>query len=478
MVNDAHSEALAVISDAVGETHEGLVSFTKKLNAIEAPPSFWWREHPVWCATHANETFSAWPITRKGTTHIIVHSSNGLSDYWFDVAALRDFLTDQIDVTLSKAELALFVDLASGLSLDQSAEAAQVAIATRRKQLQNCFRKLGVTSQPEIVSVANRVVGRMASVLDDLHGPGVQDWSGYIRFLPDGIRCGVIEGPAKRPVRYLEIGPRDGTAVLVLHPMIFPHFDPDDVALCHNLGLRLIWPIRPGCLATRGAGVEKWMQHCEDVVADLRTIQTMCAGTSVPVIALVSSGAYATHFAAKHPEAVRQIDYVSTCYSAGKRTTKDVYFGGFLLRKLQQNARMAAVAIQHLAASALRRDRFEKSLRRVFRGSRADQVLLDAEFGDSLRVDRLNYAVRHSISSMRLDYLSQLHFDWRMAAELSIPKTFWHGRDDTVHDFDDLSSLAQMVSGTQPKPIPDAGHLTQGAPLRAALSKIRQTYST
>lgn len=471
------SEALSVISSAVDETHDGLAQFTEKLKAIKDIPAFWWGDHPVWVSRLVNKALDPWPLKYSEGNRVSIVSSKTETRLTFQKNALREFSETQFETALTEAEFTLFTDLATGLSLEESARRAGIATSTRRKQLQACFRKLNVLSQVELVSLANRVIDRLSAILSALLGPADNEWTSYAAYLPDRVRCGVLEGVTHQAVRYLEIGPISGRPVIILHPMMFPNIDDADVELFHELGWRTIWPIREGCLNSRNLAGVDWDRHCERSVADIHTLQHMCADVPVPVIALVSSGAYATKFAEKCPQSVERIDYVSTCFSSGKGKSRDIYFGDFLLRNLRQNGRMAVVAIQHIAGVVFSKNQLESTLRRIFKGSAVDQALLDEDFDSDVRSERAKYAVRRSIDSIRYDYLSQLKFSWVSARKLEVAKQFWHGAQDHVHDLDDLSELSQHVTGRKAKVIPELGHLTQGEPLRATFRQIAVEYS-
>jgi pimeloyl-ACP methyl ester carboxylesterase/DNA-binding CsgD family transcriptional regulator len=470
-------EALSVIASAIDETHDGLQSFTETLNSIDDVPSFWWGNFPVWVSSNVGVAVGTWPMKYMSQNRVAMTSSDGQNIFSFPLIAFQTFSEDVFAQKLSDAEFVLLSDLATGLSIETSALKANVATSTRRKQLQGCFRKLGVTSQVELVSLANRVIARLTSILAKDLDPDTSEWAFYSPFLPVRVRRGVLEDASQRTVRYLEVGPVTGRPILILHPMMFPHIDELDVDLFFELGLRAIWPIRSGCLNFQKLGALTWAQYCEQTVSDLHLVHTMCAEQSVPIIALVSSGGYATRFAEKHPECVERIDYVSTCFSSGKSKSRDAYFGDYLVRSLRNNGRMAVVAVQHIVGVALSKNQLEGTLRRIFRGSDADQEEIRLDFSDPSRSERAKFTVKSSIDSIRFDYLSQLNFSWLSARHVKVEKQFWHGAQDHVHDLDDLSLLAEQVSGKKAKVITNMGHLTQGSALRKTFRQIAGEYS-
>ncbi len=468
--------ALSMLSTAIDETHDGLAQFTQQMKTLHDMPSFWWNDVPVWIDETPVDSLHRWPILSTRADMMSITRTVREGAFQLPLAALAQVLNDDQETALSAAEFRLFVDLAQGLTLEDSAVNAALATSTRRKQLQSIFGKLRVKSQAELVSLASQLVHRLHTHLEDQLKGQSELWGAYLPHLPSGARYGTLGTRDKSEVRYLDIGPVSGQPVLILHPMIFPHIGAKDVALFHQLGWRTIWPIRDGCLSLQTSRDKNWARHCAKTVEDLHATYQFMADTPIPVIALVSSGSYAVEFARTHSDCVSRIDFVSTCFSAGGRKTRDVYFGDFLLRNLRSNGRMAMLAIRHLAGGVHDKGRLEKTLRRVFANSLPDQTQLDADFATEARTDRLKTAILSSIDAMRHDYLAQLHFSWRTAKALNIPMQFWHGAEDKVHCLDDLTDLARNVSGCAPEVIPTMGHLTQGAPVRETFERIAATY--
>ncbi|MEO0485578.1 MAG: helix-turn-helix transcriptional regulator [Pseudomonadota bacterium] len=463
------SEAVGFLTAAVDESHDDLVRFTEKLRALGDAPTFWLRDYPI--HVRPATTPGAWPIVaRRGA---IMTLAGAQARFELPCAALADTVARDTGVVLTQAEAALMGDLATGLSLEDSAQAAGTAVTTRRKQLQHIFRKLGVGSQAELIALVSRVLHGLTNEIAALHGDGTASWGAYARHLPAGVRYGVIGGSDAGGVRYLDIGPVDGRPVMVLHPMLFPHLGPDDVSLIETLGWRTLWPIRPGCLSTTTHSSKSWDAHCAEAVRGMAVLHDMIGGAPLPIISLVSGGAYATAYAEAYPARVARIDFVSTCFSGGKHRSRDLYFGDAFLRSVQQNGRMALTAVQHLAGTLTRRpDTREQTARRVFGDCKVDQGLLDGEFATPDRVERFTFASLNSMDSMRYDYLAQVRFSWRRAAQVDAPKVFWHGAQDRVHRAGDLKRLAETVTGTAARILPEMGHLTQGAPLRDVFGRI------
>lgn len=470
--HDRH-QALSFVTSIGDEPHDGLADLSAKLGGDGPLADFWWREHPV--SIISDPPASHWPVIAVQGQQATIPCNDG-SGLMVPLSAIDDFLRENLpSKSLSAAEFALLLDLCSGLTLDESASASGVAVATRRKQLKSVFRKFGTGGQAETISLMGRMLARFAADLERVMATGANAWDSYARFLPKAARFGtILQGGV--PVRYLDLGPVDGRPVIMLHSMLFPHLDASDVALFDELGWRTLWPVRPGCLTTTRHASQGWDAHCKQAVEGIRAVHDLAGGAPAPVVALVSSAAYAVAYAESAPERVARIDFLATCFSAGRHRLSNLYPLDGVLRLLRQNGPVAVAAIQHLASSLSKRDQFEASARRVFGDCAMDLAVLDQDFATPERAERFRYAVQHSVDTMRMDYMSQIHFSWRRAAALSTLLQFWHGSDDGVHNLADLKALSATVTPEPPRVFSGVGHHAQGEPLHRMLREVAKTY--
>ena len=473
MIDNNHSQALSFVAQLAEEPHDGLTDLSAKLGSSGQNADFWWREYPVVFVSDPPK--SHWPILAvQGSTVTISKDDKKAISVPKD--AIRTFMREKVDnKALSEAEFSLMIDLCAGLSIGDSARAADLAVETRRKQLKSAFRKLQTGGQAESISLIARLLNEFSAELTASFSIDSTGWDSYTQFLPKGVRYGTIQH-AKNPVRYLDIGPPDGRPVLVLHPMLFPHLDDVDVALFHELGWRTLWPVRPGCLEGPRHAQQGWHAHCRQAVEGIRAVHDMAGGAPAPIIALVSSAAYAAAYSEDAKDRVSRIDFIATCFSAGRHRLSNLYPLDGVLRLLHQNSRVALATIQHLAASLSKRERFEAAARLIFGDCAPDVAQLELDFGTQFRAERFRHAVSHSIDTMRLDYMSQIHFSWRRAAALPMRKQFWHGSDDGVHNFNHLVALSETVTPLPPRIFSGVGHHVQGHPLHKLLREVAKTY--
>lgn len=476
-------EAIAGLSGLIDASHDELADFTRDLQRYADAPDFWSGEIPVWIGPPVEfEARSFWPLVTRRGGMVDLSSSRDRRLFRVYERDLFKAIKENTGSEMSPSELRLATDFAHGLSLSASAESGGVATSTRRKQLQNLFRKLGANSQVELVALIIRAIEQFIADLSADSGlfspfsPGANtNVSGYQQYLPEGARYGVIGGPEGRQVRYLDIGPSNGRPVLILHSMVFPNIDPEDVALFHRLGWRTYWPIRPGCLERTTHRRLNWQLHCNNVVEDMRLLTEAVTDKPIPILSLVSAAAYAVSFSETHPHRVLRLDFVATCFSSGKKGPEN-YFFDRMTHKLAQNGRIATIAIAHLARSMGKKKQLELTTRRVFGDSGVDQRQLDEEFGTEKRRERYEVASLGSLDSMRLDYFSQIHFSWDRARHLPHPISFWHGSEDRVNNFAQVTRLSRTVAKKDPYPVLGLGHLTQGTPMRAAYQAIAKDF--
>ncbi len=168
--------------------------------------------------------------------YLVVAVSADLPDGGFRIFAESRKLTPR--------ELNLCLELASGMSLDDLAQKAQVKKTTLRTHLANCFGKLGVNSQPELVALVlhhmfagaqlnpeDQVAPRLTPYIDpEIHG--------FPRFslfeLADGRKLG-----------YFEYGDPEGVPAIYCHGSFETGMLAKSQRL-HGNGVRVLAVERPG----------------------------------------------------------------------------------------------------------------------------------------------------------------------------------------------------------------------------------------
>jgi len=157
-------------------------------------------------------------------------------------AHAKALMIDQFGLTPSEAQLSLH--LSGGASLDHAADQMGVRKSTARTHLANTFGKLGVNSQPELVSLVLHSVFAAAHLALDTPAPPHltpyldPELHGYPRFSK-------LTLPDSRQLGYFEYGDLQGIPAIYLHGSLDSALFAKSQRL-HGNGVRLIAPERPG----------------------------------------------------------------------------------------------------------------------------------------------------------------------------------------------------------------------------------------
>jgi pimeloyl-ACP methyl ester carboxylesterase len=266
----------------------------------------------------------------------------------------------------------------------------------------------------------------------------------------------------------LDYGPVTGAPVIILHPRCFPPIGTKEIAQANSLGVRMLWPMRPG-LIDQNAPVLNSKKHLEMSVTGLIAVLDQIVGRPTPVLAFVSSGAIATRAAAQRPELVTSISFVATCYSAGQSTASMPYFGAELVELAFRSE-----AIMTRTVAALRRyvsndKRFRRMFENVFRGSDRDKIHIQAEFDGPDKGNRLRKVTLLSPESIKHDFFNQTQFSWGELSDLQTPRRFLQGSDDSIHPPDRLAKILHDLGEDDLVIAQGMGHLPHFSDLRNAI---------
>ncbi|WP_425419646.1 hypothetical protein [Oricola indica] len=360
----------------------------------------------------------------------------------------------------SPAETRLAALLLAGKSLSEAAETDGLAYETRRNQFKSLANKMRLSRQQDVVRVLlqDALLALMPAIATSQEHEYLHDYAD--RFLPDGVRVSILSQRNGPPARILDYGPLTGRPVIVLHPMIFPDIAHDNLAFATANDIRVILPLRPGLLE-RDAPRKDHASHRKEALTCVETAWKQMCGVPAPILALVSSGALATTFAAKHPDKTASITYAATCYSAGHYKPSTAYFGASVAELALRSEPILTKTMAMLKQQFAPRERFEPAIKRIFSGSTPDTDILAREFSAPHHGARIMQAVLNSENSIRQDYFNQVHFDWASVRKLQTPVRFVHGEADSIHSSKDMERLYEMAGEPPRTKVAGVGHLFQ-----------------
>jgi pimeloyl-ACP methyl ester carboxylesterase len=380
---------------------------------------------------------------------------------------LRNIVDKVTRTSLTGSEFRLASQLLQGLDLKQAAAADETGYETKRSQFKSLAGKLGLRGQSEVMRVlTTQAMQELAHLAQPNNQTELDCYA--LTYLPREVRRLTIVTPTGESVRVLDFGPVMGRPFVILHPMFFPPIGADEIAYAKQLGVRLLWPLRPGVIDS-SAPVLSSKKHIATSVRGLIAVLEQLIGGPAPLLAFVSSGAVATRTATERPDLVASISFVATCYSTGRSTLSMPYFGAELaelaFRSEAIMTRTASALRNFLASDRRCRSMFEK----IFRDSARDTAHLDAEFNSADKGNRLRLVTLQSPESIKHDFFNQTQFSWTELSNLSVPRRFLHGRHDSIHPPEQLAQILEDLGEDDLTLAEDMGHLPHFADFRNAI---------
>ncbi|MFK7876488.1 MAG: alpha/beta fold hydrolase [Paracoccaceae bacterium] len=382
-------------------------------------------------------------------------------------STLRSVLHDGSHADLTDAEFRLALSVLQGFDLKQAARADGTGYETKRSQFKSLSGKLGLSGQSEVVRT---LTIRMMQGLTHLAQPKSRvelDSYAATYFPPQVRRLNIISSDG-HIVPVIEYGPVIGTPLIVLHPMFFPPIGPQEIAQAEELGVRLIWPLRPGLLDPE-APILSSSTHLAVSKNGLLAVLDQLVGQSAPVLAFVSSGAVATRAAMERPDLVQSISFIATCYSSGRSSFSTPYFGAELAELALRNEAIMTRTAAALSKYVSSDQRFRRMFENIFRGSPRDSEHVVTEFDGPDKGERLRSVTLKSPESIKQDFFNQTQFRWSEVSDLNIPRRFYHGADDSIHPPDKFEKILRDLGEPLPVIDPRMGHLPHFSDLRQSI---------
>ena len=201
---------------------------------------------------------------------------------------------------LTSAETALTLNIATGMTLRETAEDLDISINTARNHLQSVFAKSGINRQGDLVLVTTQLSvilaatdGDIPSAAPESPSPIAQTLSQHFMILADGRR-----------LAYRTYGDPLGSPVVYLHESMGSSRLPagtDDEA--RRRGLYMVAFERPGFGFSDACDYYSF----DSVANDQRQLLDHLRIRNCSVLGLMSGGAYALVFANKFPERVARL---------------------------------------------------------------------------------------------------------------------------------------------------------------------------
>lgn len=381
--------------------------------------------------------------------------------------ALRCMIHGSSEFEMTDAEFRLATLLLQGLDLREAAIADGTGYETKRSQFKSLAGKLCLNRQSEVVKALT-----IKSMLGFMHLAQPQSQTDFDKYadtyLPRQVRRLTIVSAKGKSVPVVEYGPVTGSPLVVLHPMFFPPIGNKEISQAEELGVRLVWPLRPGLL-NQEAPVLSSSMHLAESTNGLIAVLEQLVGCAAPVLAFVSSGAIATRAAQARPDLVKSISFIATCYSAGRTNISLPYFGAELAELALRSEMVMTRTVAALQKYVSSQHRFRGMFESVFQAGDRDLEHIKKEFDGKTGGQRLRSVILKSPESIKHDFFNHTQFRWQELSSLSVRRRFLHGAKDSIHPPDRLCGILKRLG--EEKPIIDQkmGHLPHFSDLRSSV---------
>lgn len=361
------------------------------------------------------------------------------------------------NVSLTQVEMRVLFLLIAGLDLREMAVLDGVGFETRRGQFKALAAKLGT---PRKMDMVRMLLGRLLVLLGG-NSDAVKRHGTFFRETGDrqlgGGRPFVLQGPDGIEVRAVEVGPRRGPAMIVLHPQAWPLMTAADPLAFERRGLRTLWPLRHGALAPGSAPLSLSSQRARSIES-IRVLHEMFCDGPVPLVGLFSGAPFAIDAIRAMPERFCSLTLVGASYQPKLTGTG----AGALRRGLfwiaQRNPTFLGMALRMMSAQLSRPGAYARALLNHYADSPADLAIVTYATREKL-AERMQGRYALSLESIRNDFLLHSSFDWSDLGDVKVPVQFIHGAEDPVHPLANIAGLADQLPRATLDVIPGAGQL-------------------
>lgn len=294
-------------------------------------------------------------------------------------------------------------------------------------------------------------------------------WS-QLRFLPDP------HDSMQRIIPVVTMGPNGGKPLVALHAMMLPDLGKREADLFNDYGIQVFFPLRSGVLDTYAPQLSP-EQHLADAIRGIEAVAASLESETFHLAAMVTSSRIALAYAHSHPERVSSVSFLAACVWDGRPEKGARGISKALINGLRDAAFQWRPLSRFMIEEILGPKRFPSFIRRHFEEAGPDRTIIDRETRFWPGAERMRFALRTSLTSIRHDFLHQADIGWENASNLEIPMTFHHGTEDRIHPIALIEELSEALPNSRIHRVPGGGQLLYYEFFAPILKEISSTIS-
>lgn len=379
---------------------------------------------------------------------------------------------------ITPAEQKTLLHSLSGLSLKESAVKDGVSYETKKTQLKSIFQKTEVHRQQSLSNfLISHLLLEVAAIRsrNTVEGETDELFFSYVdQYMGSYVRASVIQQPAGKRFRIIEIGDPAGTPVVCVHHLGLINFSEDEIAEIYRCGIRLVFPLRHGAIGPRDKfyTTEQQTTHALEGI-DLAV--SLVPEKNVSIIGLLSGSLYAIKYLEYRPGKVKDIVFFGACYKSPTEKKSHSLFKRDLHKIAVNHKNILTATISFLLEKLDEPGHLKKVIQESNNNGKADNDVIDELFSDPKQLMAMQHRLRFSASSIAHDLHLQAIADWSpLHDDTQYTKIhFIHGMEDELMPISEIEKLASENAHYYVHAVEGAGNWLFGKHTKKTFSIMR-----
>lgn len=360
------------------------------------------------------------------------------------------------------SEIRVLAQLISDPEIKHAAQEDDVQVSTKETHYKAAAAKIGARKRAGLIADLTALLLLEITVASAPHPETPYKSINEYRekYLPSAVRLITLTSESGESHKFLDMGPKSGKIIIVLHPMILPDIREQEIHTLSKQGIRLIWPLRHGFLHPKAKPLNVELQ-LKDTITSIELAREQFCDDPFILAAMITSGWYAIRYAEQFPQNLECILFAGGCYrrNQNKTLSRTRQFGQGLIALAANNPTTTNYVFNFAEKHFSQHQKFRDLLESLFSDSPSDLKILRQEMSRPGFEGRFFYSLKNSFRSLRHDFLHQSDMGWSRLNQIPVPIHFAHGNDNAVTTEADITHLASTIAGSKLHIMKDCGQL-------------------